>query len=867
MRKLFLSLVLASFALSAAAQHVLGNDATYKQKVYAALSQKQADLPTGDLFAILRRKDLTSAERDALTFLYAYMNTTDIVDHTGEYFLRQVRLALQVQQETTWGRQIPDQLFRHFVLPNRVNNEALDDSRGMFVRNLLPRLKGLTATEAILEVNHWCHEHVTYAPSDSRTSAPLATMKNALGRCGEESTFTVAALRAVGIPARQVYTPRWAHSDDNHAWVEAWADGKWHFLGACEPEAILDLGWFNLPASRGLLMHTNVFGDYNGPELVMKRTKNFTEINVTSNYAQTGYAEIHVIDRDGNPAADVDVAFKIYNYAELYTAARRHTDAQGITSFEAGQGTAFFYASKDGYYGFKMVAFGKEKQVVTLQLNHKVGDEFASKFRVTPPVGSDYLPLVTPQQKALNEQRLKDEDAIRTQYTNTFLTLQQATARVEQLGYNATVVAPLLVKARGNQDVILKFLNVATKLHEGQRATALLQSLREKDLHDTSLEILMDHLAYSPKAVLDAKVLCPRVGMEMLSAYRYYFLKHLPKRLQKQWRQHPASFVEWVKQHIAVRNDLNSTNIIASPVGVWKSKTATTMARKVFFVAVLRTLGVPAWMDEVDNHIYYQQEGRQVFVDFDHTQSDIHRGDLQLIYTPIATVQDPVYYTNFTLSRFDGSGFSLMNYPEDNTSTWSTLFKNGSKVEEGYYMCVAGNRAADGSVDATVRFFNVKAGEKQQIPLEVPELTDPLTVVGNIDLTARFHRVGSAQQEILRSVVGNDYYVVGILEPNKEPTNHALKDIERVKERFEQWGRPMVILFQSEEAYAKFKASDFPNLPKNIIWGILTDTQKIPTGASLPTIILANTRSEMLFKVDGYTIGMGEQIMKVVQRL
>ncbi len=71
------------------------------------------------------------------------------------------------------------------------------------------------------------------------------------GRCGEESTFLVAALRSVGIPARQVYTPRWAHTDDNHAWVEAWADGKWYFLGACEPEPVLNLGWFNAPASRG----------------------------------------------------------------------------------------------------------------------------------------------------------------------------------------------------------------------------------------------------------------------------------------------------------------------------------------------------------------------------------------------------------------------------------------------------------------------------------------------------------------------------------------------------------------------------------------------------------------------------------------
>jgi len=47
-------------------------------------------------------------------------------------------------------------------------------------------------------------------------------------------------MRAVGIPARQVYTPRWAHTDDNHAWIEVWTGDRWHFMGACEPEAVLD---------------------------------------------------------------------------------------------------------------------------------------------------------------------------------------------------------------------------------------------------------------------------------------------------------------------------------------------------------------------------------------------------------------------------------------------------------------------------------------------------------------------------------------------------------------------------------------------------------------------------------------------------
>ncbi len=162
-------------------------------------------------------QEASSAEREAMEFLYAYMPSADVMDYPAEFFLENVRASFRAREELGW--KMPEYIFRHYVLPLRVNNENLDSCRTVFYRELKPRVEGLSMQEAILEVNHWCHEKVTYQPSDARTTSPLNTVKNALGRCGEESTFTVAALRSVGIPARQVYTPRWAHTDDNHAWV------------------------------------------------------------------------------------------------------------------------------------------------------------------------------------------------------------------------------------------------------------------------------------------------------------------------------------------------------------------------------------------------------------------------------------------------------------------------------------------------------------------------------------------------------------------------------------------------------------------------------------------------------------------------
>ena len=400
-------------------QHFITDDA-YRAEVENDFKAKQAALPNGDLFAVFNQQ-MTPQEKEALTFLYAYMPIGDVTDYSGEFYLKNIRSSFQVRKEMAWGDSIPEMIFRHFVLPVRINNENLDESRMVFYEELKDRVKGLSLYEAVLEVNHWCHEKVIYTPSDSRTSSPLSSVKTAYGRCGEESTFTVAALRSVGIPARQVYTPRWAHTDDNHAWVEAWVNGKWYFFGACEPEPVLNLGWFNGPAYRGMLMHTKVFGKYNGPEDVMERTAGYTEINVIDNYAPSARTNVTVTDAEGKPVPDALVEFKIYNYAEFYSVARKTTDAQGKCFLAAGKGDMLAWASKDGKFGYSKISFGKDKEI-TIALNKKPGDLETIELDVVPPVDGSIPANVTPEQKQANAKRLLEEDAIRNKYVATFYT-------------------------------------------------------------------------------------------------------------------------------------------------------------------------------------------------------------------------------------------------------------------------------------------------------------------------------------------------------------------------------------------------------------------------------------------------------------
>ena len=123
-------------------------------------------------------------EREAMEFLYAYMPVGDVADYSPQLYLDGVRTVFRAREEMPWGREVPEELFRHFVLPLRVNNESLDEFRTECYPSLSDRVRGLSMHDAVLEVNHWCHERVTYTPSDARTSSPLASIRTGYGRCG-----------------------------------------------------------------------------------------------------------------------------------------------------------------------------------------------------------------------------------------------------------------------------------------------------------------------------------------------------------------------------------------------------------------------------------------------------------------------------------------------------------------------------------------------------------------------------------------------------------------------------------------------------------------------------------------------------------
>lgn len=820
---------------------------------------------------------VTDQEREALGFLYAYMPLADVTDYPIDFHLENVRATLEAREQMPWGKKVPELLFKHFVLPLRVNNEALDMSRPVFFKELKERVRGMSMEEAILEVNHWCHEHVTYQPSDARTLSPLACMKTAIGRCGEESTFTVAALRSIGIPARQVYTPRWAHTDDNHAWVEAWADGKWHFMGACEPEAVLDLGWFNAPASRAMLMHTRAFGDYKGPEEVMSRTRNFTEINLIGNYASTASAQVQVLDKAGNPVKGARVEFRIYNYGEFYPAATKYSDNKGKASLTAGKGDMLVWASKDGWYGYRKVAFGKDRKVdimLTRSNTLKSGPTYET-FDIIPPVEKAVLPTVSPEMAAVNKARFAREDSIRKAYESTFVDKEKA------LTLNPEA-ADFLVKARGNWSTILDFLN----RHDDNigRAVGVLKGLNDKDMRDVSMAVLED--AYSARS----NQLSQRVEYEMITApFKMELQDAFDAATCQRFKTDPSLLVAWVKEKIEIRPEENALHIAQTPMGVWRSRIADERGRNIFFVDLARSLDIESRMDPVTGKVQYSHEGRWQDVDFESVeQHDAPSGTLKLRYTPTPSLDDPKYYHHFSLSRIlDDGTTQLLTYDEGDSgledgSSWSNTFKNGTALDAGTYMLTSGTRAASGKVLVANRIFTIGAGETTTINLTMRQSDDIVAVIGSFNSESRFQLLDSELKPVvgddvsILSQTGRGYFVVGLLGVGQEPTSHAMRDIAQMSAALDKWNRPLVLLFENETEAQKYRQENFGSLPVNIIYGIdrngsirreIAEGIKLASETTLPVFILADTFNRVMFCSQGYTIGLGEQLNKVINNL
>ena len=438
-------------------------------------------------------------------------------------------------------------------------------------------------------------------------------------------------------------------------------------------------------------------------------------------------------------------------------------------------------------------------------------------------------------------------------------------------------IAEILVASRGNHEEIVALLEEAEQQGKLPEAHALLTSLSEKDLRDTPKPVLDDHFSCM-ETVGDANVYGPRVDTELLRPFRKYFHENIPDSLSDMIKTDPASFVKWCKENLSMYDDISLRYVQLDPKRVWETRLADKASREIFFVAMCRSFGVPAWMDPVTRVVkYVGADGLTYDVDFDAKEQIVApQGKLKLTYNEIPLLDDPKYETHFTLSKYVDGNFQLLNYD----GTWASLFKEARPMDCGYYMLVSGSRMSGGNVFADVEFFTIEEGKTTVRELVMRDIKDQIRVIGSFDSEMKYNAVipGKDEDRVESSILettGRGYFAVALVDYGTEPTNHALMDISAAAAELEASGRPILVVFATEDDFRKFRAQDF-KLPSTVHFGIDIDGKmrdmiatemKLDKGGRLPLIVLADTFNRVVFFSQGYSIGLGDSLVKTSKAL
>ncbi|MBI2806142.1 MAG: hypothetical protein HYX68_14265 [Planctomycetes bacterium] len=216
----------------------------WDQEVEHALKQSGSNRP--ELEKALHQAP--RPQRPGIAFLIANMPAKDLTALKADFLLKNLDLAYQARAKMPWSKDVPQALFLNDVLPYASVTETREAWRQAMMARCLPMVKdckSITEAAQALNAGLFAKVQVRYSTKRHRPDqSPGESIKIGMASCTGLSILLVDACRSVGIPARVVGIPKWAHKPGNHTWVEIW-DGAWRFTGACEHDKNgLNRAWF-----------------------------------------------------------------------------------------------------------------------------------------------------------------------------------------------------------------------------------------------------------------------------------------------------------------------------------------------------------------------------------------------------------------------------------------------------------------------------------------------------------------------------------------------------------------------------------------------------------------------------------------------
>lgn len=832
--------------------------------------------------------------RTALEFLYAWMPVSDVMMYPAETYLDFARRGVWLRKNRSQVAALPADFFGEYVLFHRVNNEEIRPCRELFGEQLDRRLyegteKPQTEEERALEINRWAAENGTYHSDDIRTISAEAFYSRGYGRCGEESVFVVNAMRAAGVPARQVYAPWWAHTDDNHAWVEVWVSGRWQFLGACEPQSVLNQGWFNRASSRTMLVRSRAYtkGAFLEDEDIIGTDGCVTECNQTARYREVRKIQVQVakevtasgqagrkpdVSGQSVPAQSVSarsltekkagqaekavvVELQVYNEGSWKTLARKKTDDDGQLSFSTGDGMLRIHPLSSALRDAFLQAGSGDAEVMLAA---------AGGSPDSPNPGSDYdegwqqIEYAAPSEKPVF---YPQADAGQRKADSAFLERAAEIRNARTNDWEAAGTA---------------FLRTASGTPEQELARkTVLSSLSEKDLTDCREEIVRRHLSAVLKngfgeKCSDPEVFGLRIGNEVLSSWFEEVSAFLGKERITYFSVHPEEIRDFVNSHVHELPQEDFEELLMTPGAALRSGVCNQPSREVLAVAVARVCGIPARIREDDGTAEYRVSGSRSEKGAPSVQAEYLPFDRSWRETSCLTLRtddeaDVKYETTWGLTRLSDKG------EPDQFLALKDNWNHGRMdipLVPGRYCLVTAQRLPNGNAHVLEYHIRAEADKKADIRLKMRQIR-PEEMFVSVDMPPLHLRADNG--EAVRQQNGKKRLYIW-LAPGQEPTEHILNEMLDNEESYERIAPAISLITdipaQKEQRLVRKVTDRFPSIQCCYAEDpsereMLMRSFYLDPG-QLPFIFVTDRSGHGIFSAGGYQVGTGRLLIRIM---
>ncbi|MBR3704966.1 MAG: transglutaminase domain-containing protein, partial [Oscillospiraceae bacterium] len=338
---------------------------------------------------------------------------------------------------------------------------------------------------------------------------------------------------------------------------------------------------------------------------------------------------------------------------------------------------------------------------------------------------------------------------------------------------------------------------------------------------------------------------------EPLTAWREELAKHaLP--------EDPQTLYQVLLSNITRTSENTYKNLVTTPVQAWNNRRCDGRSFRLLYVALLRTMGIPARLRTLDNEPEYYQNGRWIHAD------SVPTARLRLF-----SDTDAVYRQNWSLSRCDYC-WSLLHL-ENETWTDGTLLLT---LPEGHYRLQTVVRMPNGNQFAMHRDFMLYTGRENSIDLTFRsyEISDLLRSQ-RLPLMSAVTLDGKTVEDICRA--GNRPTILFWLEEGGEPTEHILNELIAARDALQAADITVYFLLRSRDAIQqRTLALALEQLPfvrvllDDWAYDLETAARHLTCDPDTPPLaVVCDADGNAVYGISGYSVGSVELILRIAKHL